>query len=140
VVSSVAIPAARLVVKHSKARIDSGQGPKGGQQRSPQGQGQGRRSQQGKRGQGYPDRQGDRPAGDRPAGDRQAFRLSVTNGRLIAALREMTTSTTSARIPNPLEQTFDRRFAKGSKRITSGFGRPDQNDGKGGRAARRAAP
>ena len=31
-------------------------------------------------------------------------------------------------IPNPLEQTFDRRFAKGSKRITSGFGRPDQND------------
>ena len=31
-------------------------------------------------------------------------------------------------IPNPLEQTFDRRFAKGSKRITSGFGRPDQNE------------
>lgn len=29
-------------------------------------------------------------------------------------------------IPNPLEQTFDRRFAKGSKRITAGFGRPDQ--------------
>lgn len=29
-------------------------------------------------------------------------------------------------IPNPLEQTFDRRFVKsGSKRITSGFGRPD---------------
>lgn len=33
-------------------------------------------------------------------------------------------------IPNPLEQTFDRRFAKGSKRITSGFGRPDQNHGQ----------
>ena len=32
-------------------------------------------------------------------------------------------------IPNPLEQTFDRRFAKGSQRITSGFGRPDQNRG-----------
>lgn len=31
-------------------------------------------------------------------------------------------------IPNPLEQTFDRRFAKGSKRITAGFGRPDQQD------------
>ena len=30
-------------------------------------------------------------------------------------------------IPNPLEQTFDRRFAKGSKRITAGFGRPDQD-------------
>lgn len=33
-------------------------------------------------------------------------------------------------IPNPLEQTFDRRFVKsGSKRITSGFGRPDQDQG-----------
>ena len=31
-------------------------------------------------------------------------------------------------IPNPLEQTFDKRFVKGSKRITSGFGRPDQQD------------
>lgn len=37
-------------------------------------------------------------------------------------------------IPNPLEQTFDRRFAKGSKRITSGFGRPDQNAGSEGNA------
>ncbi|MDP4300131.1 pseudouridine synthase [Leptothrix discophora] len=27
-------------------------------------------------------------------------------------------------IPNPLEQTFDRRFATGSKRISAGFGRP----------------
>jgi len=36
------------------------------------------------------------------------------------------------RIPNPLEQTFDRRFVKGSKRITAGFGRPDQNDSNGG--------
>jgi len=33
-------------------------------------------------------------------------------------------------IPNPLEQTFDKRFVKGSKRITSGFGRPDQNHGQ----------
>ncbi|MEX8497989.1 23S rRNA pseudouridine(2605) synthase RluB [Leptothrix ochracea] len=29
-------------------------------------------------------------------------------------------------IPNPLEQTFDRRFATGSKRISSGFGRPTE--------------
>lgn len=36
------------------------------------------------------------------------------------------------RIPNPLEQTFDRRFVKGSKRITAGFGRPDQGDANGG--------
>ena len=36
-------------------------------------------------------------------------------------------------IPNPLEQTFDRRFATGSKRIVSGFGRPsDQPTGGGG--------
>jgi len=32
------------------------------------------------------------------------------------------------RIPNPLEQTFDRRFATGSKRITAGFGRPMDED------------
>ena len=32
-------------------------------------------------------------------------------------------------IPNPLEQTFDKRFAKGSKRITQGFGRPDHDAG-----------
>jgi len=35
-------------------------------------------------------------------------------------------------IPNPLEQTFDKRFAKGSKRITQGFGRPDHNADRGG--------
>ncbi|MGY0193615.1 pseudouridine synthase [Leptothrix sp. BB-4] len=29
-------------------------------------------------------------------------------------------------IPNPLEQTFDRRFATGSKRISAGFGRPTE--------------
>jgi 23S rRNA pseudouridine2605 synthase len=32
-------------------------------------------------------------------------------------------------IPNPLEQTFDKRFVKGSKRITQGFGRPDHEGG-----------
>jgi 23S rRNA pseudouridine2605 synthase len=30
-------------------------------------------------------------------------------------------------IPNPLEQTFDRRFATGTKRIVSGFGRPSDD-------------
>ncbi|ACB35138.1 pseudouridine synthase [Leptothrix cholodnii SP-6] len=37
-------------------------------------------------------------------------------------------------IPNPLEQTFDRRFATGSKRISAGFGRPsdDVPGGRGG--------
>ena len=40
-------------------------------------------------------------------------------------------------IPNPLEQTFDKRFVKGSKRITAGFGRPDQDHGKGDRDAKK---
>ena len=35
-----------------------------------------------------------------------------------------------------MEQTFDRRFVKGSQRITSGFGRPDQDRGQGGGGAR----
>ncbi len=40
-------------------------------------------------------------------------------------------------IPNPLEQTFDRRFASGSKRISAGFGRPSdesQQRDSGGKA------
>lgn len=36
-----------------------------------------------------------------------------------------------AHIPNPLEQTFDRRFAKGSKRIEAGFGRPSDTPPRG---------
>jgi 23S rRNA pseudouridine2605 synthase len=36
-------------------------------------------------------------------------------------------------IPNPLEQTFDRRFATGSKRISAGFGRPTEDVPPGGR-------
>jgi 23S rRNA pseudouridine2605 synthase len=35
-------------------------------------------------------------------------------------------------IPNPLEQTFDRRFATGSKRIVAGFGRPGDDSRSGG--------
>lgn len=41
------------------------------------------------------------------------------------------------RIPNPLEQTFDRRFATGSKRIVSGFGRPSDQDSRSGAEPRR---
>ncbi len=108
-------------------------GPQGGQQRGPQGQGQGPRSQQGQRGQGYPDRQGDRPAGDRPAGDRQAFRPQRDERPADRRPEGDDDFDHIGPIPNPLEQTFDRRFAKGSKRITSGFGRPDQNE-------QRAAP
>jgi 23S rRNA pseudouridine2605 synthase len=35
-------------------------------------------------------------------------------------------------IPNPLEQTFDKRFVSGSKRITTGFGRPTEEPAPGG--------
>ncbi|MFT3856821.1 MAG: pseudouridine synthase [Aquabacterium sp.] len=43
-------------------------------------------------------------------------------------------------IPNPLEQTFDKRFVKGSKRITSGFGRPDQDHGHGPQGGKQKGP
>ncbi|MEY8879545.1 MAG: hypothetical protein AB9M60_23760, partial [Leptothrix sp. (in: b-proteobacteria)] len=41
------------------------------------------------------------------------------------------------RIPNPLEQTFDRRFATGSKRISAGFGRPSDIDDRAAQAGAR---
>lgn len=41
-------------------------------------------------------------------------------------------------IPNPLEQTFDKRFVKGSKRISQGFGRPDHDAGRGGQGGDRS--
>ncbi len=43
-------------------------------------------------------------------------------------------------IPNPLEQTFDKRFVKGSKRITSGFGRPDQDHGRDNGGGKKGGP
>lgn len=43
-------------------------------------------------------------------------------------------------IPNPLEQTFDRRFVKGSKRIVSGFGRPSENPVPGNGAGKKGGP
>jgi 23S rRNA pseudouridine2605 synthase len=42
-------------------------------------------------------------------------------------------------IPNPLEQTFDRRFVKGSQRIASGFGRPTEHP-SGGDSAKKGHP
>jgi 23S rRNA pseudouridine2605 synthase len=44
------------------------------------------------------------------------------------------------RIPNPLEQTFDRRFATGSKRITAGFGRPMDEDRQPAAQRRKGEP
>ena len=100
-------------------------GKQGGQQgqQGPRGQqGQGGRPQQGgQQGQGRPQRQqgNDRPSSQDHDGDDDHF----------------------GPIPNPLEQTFDRRFVKsGSKRITSGFGRPDQDHGQSQQGGKQKGP
>jgi 23S rRNA pseudouridine2605 synthase len=43
-------------------------------------------------------------------------------------------------IPNPLEQTFDRRFATGSKRISAGFGRPSDEQHRSAAERARSGP
>lgn len=43
-------------------------------------------------------------------------------------------------IPNPLEQTFDRRFATGSKRISAGFGRPGDEQHRSAAERARGGP
>lgn len=94
----------------------SKQGGRGGQQQ----QGQGGRPQGGGQGGqgGYGNRQ--QPRG--PQQDRQQDRQMAPRHDMDDDLDHI------GPIPNPLEQTFDKRFVKGSKRITSGFGRPDQQD------------
>jgi 23S rRNA pseudouridine2605 synthase len=84
------------------------QGPQGKKQRPPRGEGGAPRGQQGR--ERAPERDRDLDGYDEPP----------------------------MHIPNPLEQTFDRRFASGSKRISAGFGRPTEepgpgNGGQGGR-------
>jgi 23S rRNA pseudouridine2605 synthase len=90
-----------------------GQGAQGGRQG---GQGsQGGYGQQGNGGNKPPRFQNDRPQQERQAAPRHDGDDDFDH---------------IGPIPNPLEQTFDKRFAKGSKRITAGFGRPDQNHGR----------
>ena len=88
---------------------------RGPQDRPPQGRGpqQGAHGQQGGRGGAGPGGKPSRPPveRDRPAQGRDEFDDDDLDN--------------IGRIPNPLEQTFDRRFVKGSQRIVSGFGRPD---------------
>ena len=88
-----------------------GQGPRGNGNQQGGNRGPDRQDRQ-QHGQGRPPRD-DRPMDRRPEGDDDHDHIGP--------------------IPNPLEQTFDRRFAKGSKRITSGFGRPDQHEQQGQR-------
>ena len=80
--------------------------------------------------------QGGRPQGKPFGGEPGAFgnkqRQDRDRDRQAAPRHDTEDDEHFARIPNPLEQTFDRRFVKGSKRITAGFGRPDQNQGQGG--------
>ena len=102
-----------------KARPAPVGGPSQGQGQGPQGRG------------GQPG-QGGRPQG-KPFNEPGAFgnKNRQERERQPAPRHDGDDDEHFARIPNPLEQTFDRRFVKGSQRITAGFGRPDQNHGKG---------
>ncbi|HET6787357.1 MAG TPA: pseudouridine synthase, partial [Aquabacterium sp.] len=103
--------------KFGKDRFNQG-GPRG------QGQGQGPR---GPGGQGGPGGPGGKGGFDRP--DRQQGFKPARDERPVDRGHDGDDDHDHiGPIPNPLEQTFDRRFAKGSKRITAGFGRPDQHD------------
>jgi 23S rRNA pseudouridine2605 synthase len=122
-------------------RQEFGQGQGQGQGRQGKGQNKAQQGGKGKGGRG-PQQQGGQPQGRGPQ--------QQGNGRGDFAPRQRPQDADRAParhdadedmdhigpIPNPLEQTFDRRFAKGSKRITAGFGRPDQDqwrqDNQGG--------
>ena len=107
----------------------SQQGQRGGQQggqNAPQGQ---RGGKQGRGNGPNPHQQGGRPQGQ---GGQQGQRPQRSHGadRAPQGPHDLEDDDHFGPIPNPLEQTFDRRFVKsGSKRITSGFGRPDQDQG-----------
>ena len=136
--------------------MDQGRGGKGGKQRGQQGQGgqQGQRGQQGqggRGGQGQGQQQGKQGRGGERGQGGQGGRPQQGGGQFGQGGgqrrgqggqgHERAQVPQGARdadddfdhigpIPNPLEQTFDKRFVKGSKRITSGFGRPDQDHGR----------
>lgn len=114
----------------------SQQGQRGGQQGGQHQQGQqGQRGGKQGRGNGaqQPINQGGRPQqGHGGQGGQQGQRPPRSHGaeRAAQGSHDHDEDDHFGPIPNPLEQTFDRRFVKsGSKRITSGFGRPDQDQG-----------
>ncbi len=115
----------------------SQQGQRGGQQGGQHQQGQqGQGQRGGKQGRGNngqnPNHQGGRPQGQGGQGGQQNQRPPRSHGadRASQGPHDHDEDDHFGPIPNPLEQTFDRRFVKsGSKRITSGFGRPDQDQG-----------
>jgi 23S rRNA pseudouridine2605 synthase len=101
--------------------VQGGQGAQGGRgQQRPNGPG-GNGNGQGPRGQG--------PSGRGQGGfDNRPPRNAPDRDRAVSASHDHDDDDHIGPIPNPLEQTFDKRFVKGSKRITAGFGRPDQQD------------
>jgi 23S rRNA pseudouridine2605 synthase len=113
------------------ARAEGGQG--GGQGGQGQGAGRGGAAPRGKAGRnnGAPQERGPRagrPDGGGPA-PRADFRADAPRGGARDAREARAPSEEDGdplHIPNPLEQTFDRRFATGSKRISAGFGRPTE--------------
>lgn len=113
-------------------RQEFGQGRHNGKGQKGQGQqqGKGNRPQQGRGGQ--QGAQGNRPQQGGQGGGQGGFgnkpQRQPQQDRPQASRHDEDDFDHIGPIPNPLEQTFDRRFAKGSKRITAGFGRPDQND------------
>jgi len=132
--------------RQDQDRGGKGKGQGQGQHKSQQGQrggqggqqgGQHQQGQQGQRGgkQGrgngqHPNNLGGRPQGQ--GGGQQGQRPPRSHGadRAPQGSNDHDDDDHFGPIPNPLEQTFDRRFVKsGSKRITSGFGRPDQDQG-----------
>ena len=119
-------------------RQEFGQGQGQGQGRGGKGQGQ-QKSQQGFKGKPQQGRGGQQEQrGGRPQGGGQGGQGGFGNkqrgpmqDRQQAPRTDMDDDLDHiGPIPNPLEQTFDKRFVKGSKRITAGFGRPDQNHGQ----------
>jgi 23S rRNA pseudouridine2605 synthase len=117
-------------------RVDRGdRGDRGGQQAAPGRPGKG---QDGPRGGGrsnerndrQPDRQGERQSSGFQNRRPNPNQNQNPNEQRAEPRRQVVADELSddgpMHIPNPLEQTFDRRFATGSKRISSGFGRPTE--------------
>jgi len=115
----------------------------GGQGHGQQGQGRGQNGQNGpggnQGGQGGRNQNQNRPG--RPPMDRQQGGVQAHQGGPQGPQGDHHDDFDHiGPIPNPLEQTFDKRFVKGSKRITAGFGRPDHNADRGGSAEKKGGP
>jgi len=120
--------------QHKQQQGFKGKNDRGPRVQGPQGldgqQGQGPRGQ-GPRGQGQQGGQQGRPPRQQGPNGQQGQGQQAPQERAPRAHEEDDIDHIGY-IPNPLEQTFDRRFAKGSKRITAGFGRPDHDIDRGG--------